>query len=196
MQQWSDVERFLIAEAAADLDAGDPVRPCLVAFDGDEPLLTAFLRDFPKGDYDAPVIELLALAAPLGANRLALSIAGRAWSMDDPLPPVVAGIGDLRQRVVCITQVDGTGAEVDITSSLHPYDLSPEGLSWGCVARESRPQGWLASALCLVAERGAELSASARDLRRQARRCVALGHLVGLSDVAARRMKLEPSPLR
>lgn len=196
MQHWSDVEQFLIAEAAADLEAGDPVRPCLVAFDGDEPLFTAFLRDFPKGDYDAPVIELLALAGPLGANRLALSIAGRAWSLEDPLPPVVDGLGDLRQRVVCVTLVDGTGAGVDVTSSLHPYDLTEGGVTWGAVARESRPQGWLTSALALVAERGAELSASVRDLRRQARRCVALGHLLGLSEVAARRMKLQPARLR
>ena len=196
MQHWSDAEQFLIVEAAADLDAGDPVRPCLVAFDNDEPLFTAFLRDFPKGEYDGPVIELLALAAPLGANRLAMSIAGRAWSMEDPLPPVVDGLGDLRQRVVCLTLVDGTGAgAADLTSSLHPYDLTPDGVTWGAVARESRPQGWLTSALALVAERGADLSASPRDLRRQARRCVALGHLLGLSDVAARRMKLEPSRL-
>lgn len=193
MHRWSDVEQFLFAEAVADLEAGDPIRPCMVAFSGDEGLFTAFLRDFAKGSYDDPVIELLALAAPLGANRLALSIAGRAWSFHDPLPPVLDGVGDLRQRVVCITQVDAAGGEARMTSCLHPYSCTEDGVRWDPPVRESRPEGWLTSALALVAGRGGELPASRRDMRRQARRCVALGHLLALSDTAAARLGLEPT---
>src|SRR5688572_44782 len=73
MQRWNDAESFLLAEAAADLTDSDDVSPCLVAFSGDELLLVAFLRSFAKGEYADPLIELLALTAPLGADRLALS---------------------------------------------------------------------------------------------------------------------------
>src|SRR5687767_6035135 len=97
---WGDVEGFLLDEAAKDVALSDEVRPCLAAFAGDEPLLVAWWRPFPKGGYADPLIELLALACPLGADRVAQSLAGRATSLDDPIAPVVAGVGDLRQRVV------------------------------------------------------------------------------------------------
>jgi hypothetical protein len=88
IMQWDEVEQFMIAEAERDLEAGNEVRPCFAAFACEAPLVLAFLRPFPKGGYHDPLIELLALAAPLNADRLKLSLSGRAWSMDDPIPPV------------------------------------------------------------------------------------------------------------
>ena len=193
MQRWDDVEAFLVEEAAEDLREGLDVRPCLVAYDGSDGLFTAFLRDFPKGGYSDPIIELLALAMPLGADRLALSVSGRAWSMDDPLPPVVDGVGDLRQRVVCVTQVDGTGDVPRVISSMHPFEVRGGRVRWEPAVRSGAPEGWLTEALALAVQQRAALRASPRDMRRQARRCVRLGHLLGVSDVAARRLRLKPA---
>lgn len=45
------------------------------------------------------MIELLALAMALEADRLVFATAGRLTSLDDPIPPVTDG-ADLRQRTV------------------------------------------------------------------------------------------------
>lgn len=191
MLQWDDVEAYLVAEADLDLTESADVRPCLVAFAGDEPLLVAFLRSFAKGEYADPLIELLALAAPLGADRLALSIAARAWSLDDPVVPVVPGLGDLRQRVLTIHAVDGAGGNTAVTSALHPFTHEGGRTIWEAPLRHPGGEGWLVSALELAVERREALVASASDIRRQARRCVDLGHALALTDQGALRMGLD-----
>lgn len=204
MQPWDEVESFLLAEASADLAQGPDVRPCLLAYAGEEPLLVAFLRSFRKGQYDDAVIELLALAMPLGADRLALSIAARAWSLDDPIPPVLAGVGDLRQRVLSINQVDGTAEPVAVSNALHPFTsrtealrqpeaLGPctEGVHWDEPVRNNGATGWLVSALRLAVEQCTELVAPHAEIRKQARRCVALGHLLAFADGGLDRMGLD-----
>ncbi len=193
MQRWADVEDFLVDEAAADLVAGRDVRPCLVAFDSDEPLFVAFLRSFAKGCYDEPIIELLALAGPLGANRLALAVGGRAWSLDDPIPPVLDGVGDLRQRVLCITRVDGASGPVQTESALYPFATDGARVRWDPVVRQSAGKGWIPAALALAVQERAALTATAAEARRQARRCVELGHLLGLADAGAERLEMDGS---
>src|SRR5687768_6452757 len=136
MQRWDDVEAFLLAEATADLTDGEDVAPCLVAFDSNELLLVAFLRSFAKGEYADPLIELMALTGPLGADRLALSIAGRAWSLDDPVVPVVPEVGDLRQRVLAVHRIDGTGPQTTATTALHPFTRVDGEPRWEPPVRE------------------------------------------------------------
>jgi hypothetical protein len=190
--RWDDVETFLLGEATADLAASDDVGPCMVAFSGEELLLVAFLRSFAKGEYADPMIELLALTAPLDADRLALSIGARAWSLDDPMVPVVPGVGDLRQRVLTIHCVDGAAPPVTVTSALHPFtrDAAGGAVVWDPPLREAGASGWLVAALQLAVERRGELAAPAAEVRRQARRCVALGHALALTDGGAQRMGL------
>lgn len=190
MQHWDEVEDFLLAMAAADLAEGPDVSPCLVAFAGDEPLLVAFVRSFAKGEYADPIIELLALAVPLEADRLALSIAGRAWSFDDPIPPVVPGVGDLRQRVVTIHTAQGADAGVVVGGSVHPFTTDAAGVRWQPALRDT-PAGWIPSALELAVERRGALRTGAAEIRRQARRCLALGHDIGFSAAAVERMGLD-----
>ena len=187
---FNDAESFLLAEAAADLAAGDDVRPCLAAWSSDELLLVAFLRSFAKGEYADPMIELLALTAPLGADRLALSIAARAWSLEDPVVPVVPGLGDLRQRVLTVHRVDATRCPTVVESALFPFTRAGDGVRWEPVLRHPDGQGWLLGALRLAAEQRADLAAPAAQIRRQARRCVDLGHALALTDAGAQRMGL------
>src|SRR5690606_2934864 len=121
MQRWDEVEQWLKEEAEADLLAGqDSARPCLAAYRGHEPLFVAFLRRFEKGRYHDAVIELLALAIPLQANQLAMSMTGRAWSLDDPIVPV-SEEGDLRQRVLMIESADSTSGAVESLSVIFPF---------------------------------------------------------------------------
>lgn len=185
MQQWADVASFLAEEATADLgDTGD-IRPCMVAFDGDQPLFVAFLRSFARGDYADPLIELLALAAPLDADRIALSLGGRAWSFADPIPPVVEGVGDLRQRVLCIVTVDAAGGQPTVISRIRPFTLADGQAVWADEVVTDAGQGWTVEALTMVVGQRALLQADRPEIRRQVRRCVALGHLLALSPQVA-----------
>jgi hypothetical protein len=189
--QWVEVRQFLLEEATCDLEADGEIRPCLAAFRHDQPLFVAFLRSFGAGEYADPVVELLALAAPLGADRLALSMGGRAWSLDDPIPPVLAGVGDLRQRVVCLVVVDGAAGSTTLSSTVHPFTLDAGAVRFHRAVGTDEGEGWTVSALRLAVERRAALAASNDDIRRQALRCVALGHLVGFGAAVASSLGLD-----
>ncbi|MGH8900878.1 MAG: hypothetical protein ACRDYA_04155 [Egibacteraceae bacterium] len=191
MQQWDEMEQFMIAAAERDLEAGDEIRPCLTAFAGEAPLVLAFLRPFPKGGYHDPLIELIALAAPLGANRLKLSISGRAWSMDDPIPPVDLDFGDLRQRVLQIQSVDGTAGRPWSASTLLPFDVVDGTVRWSEAVRLGSGEGWIPSALEIAVRKRRRFHAPLDEIRRQAERCVTLGHLVALGPTVADRLCLE-----
>lgn len=194
MQRWSDVEDFLRDEAAADLRQDGEVRPCLAAFAGEERLFVAFLRSFAKGAYADAIIELLALAAPLDANRLALSLAGRAWSLHDPIPPVLDGAGDLRQRVLCTTVADGAGARVETRGRVQPFTVARGTVRWAEPITSDGGEGWIPGALRLAVERRSALAAPKSKIRGQARRCVELGHLLALGDGVARDLGLHVRP--
>ena len=186
MQQWADVGTFLLEEATADLGATGDIRPCMLAFDGERPLFAAFVRSFGRGGYADPLIELLALAGGLDADRLALSLGGRAWSFADPIPPVVDGLGDLRQRVLCTLTVDGGGATAVATSRIRPFTVAGGRVSWGDEVVTDAGEGWTVEALQLAVQRRSLLRCDVGQARRQARRCVELGHLLALApDVVA-----------
>lgn len=184
MQQWARVQHFLVDEATRDLNDHGDIRPCLVAFTGVRPLFVAFLRSFAPGEHAEALIELLALAAPLGADRLALSLGGRAWSLADPIPPVLDD-GDLRQRVLCTTQADGAGGVISVTSRVHPFTLAGGCVTWLETIETDGGEGWTLSALRLAVEHRASMTATADDICRQARRCAHLGHLLGLDPTVA-----------
>ena len=182
MLHWEDREAFLLDEARRDLEAGCDVRPCLLAMTGAHPLFVAFFRAFDKGRHLEPLIELIALAAPLDADRLAVSLSGRAWSLRDPLPPVVAGVGDLRQRVVLIGTADASAERGEVTTTAVPFDLVGGAVRWGEPIREARATGMVSAALDLAVRERHRLRASDREIRAQVERCGRLGHLVGLAE--------------
>ena len=213
MQRWADAERVLVELAELELagrelaEGSETVTPCLMAFAGEQLRFTAFLREFDKGAYHSPMIELLALATPLDADRLAFAISGRAWSLRDPIAPVTDDV-DLRQRVLCIELVDGTRGRPQRTSVLLPFDLLPllPGASaepgppgtlgplqrpvWG--ERQALPggEGWIGSALALAVSTRARRRMRAPDaeIARQARRVGLLGHELYLEEALAERL--------
>jgi hypothetical protein len=171
----------------AELDAPDP-RPHLVGFAGDAALVLIGLRPFGPGAYENPLIEAMALALPLGADRVSLAMPGRAWSMDDPVVPVTED-GDLRQRVLTQVTVDGHGhAPTEVTMRLHPFDVvGDDRLAWHEALDPGPGEGWIADAMaCMVAGRhdiGRDAEPDA--ITEQAVRLVLLGHEVLHPDPAA-----------
>jgi hypothetical protein len=123
LERFDDVPDQLLALCAADLDAGlDPV-PTLAAFAGERPLAVVGLRPFAPGQVVQALVEVLALLLPLGCDRLALALPGRAWSLDDPIVPVTDD-GDLRQRVLVLTVADARGRACELRTTLHPFEVS------------------------------------------------------------------------
>lgn len=191
MQRWEEVERFLQDEAARDVVDGDAARPCVVAFRGAAPLMVAFLRHHAKGAYADPMIEVLTIAGGLGANRLMASFSGRAWSWDDPIPPVLPGVGDLRQRVVTIHRVDGAGSQLEAHDVIVPFTVAEDEVRWGERMEQEAAEGWIPQALRLTVEHRDELAAGGADIAAQVVRCDRLGHLVGLGPGISRRLGLD-----
>lgn len=183
---WPHLER--LHRWYAELDTPDP-RPHLVAFAGDVALVLVGLRPFGPGEHRGPLVEALALALPLGADRVSVALPGRAWSLDDPVPPVAEG-ADLRQRVLTQVTVDATGAEPPRAwTRLHPFTVGAGdgGLLWDEAIDPGPGEGWIPDALhTLLAHRDdAVLRASSRQLAAQLERLVDLGHEVLLPDHVA-----------
>lgn len=179
--QWEDREAFLLGEARRDLEGNCEVRPCFLAMSGEHPLFVAFLRAYDKGGHLDPLIELVALAAPLDADRLAVSLAGRAWSLDDPVAPVVPGVGDLRQRVLLIDEVDGSGGQPASRSTAMPFELIDGAVRWGEPIRHDGQTGLVSAALALAVRQRRKLRAGDKEIRAQADRCLRLGHALAFA---------------
>ncbi|CAN5138061.1 MAG: hypothetical protein H0V93_12360 [Euzebyales bacterium] len=193
---WHDVNDTLVALATGDLRRDGEVQPCMAAFAGDELLFFAFLRSFAKGAYADPIIELLALAAPLAADRVAISMGARAWSLDDPIPPVLPDAGDLRQRVLVITAVDAATGDGRSTGTVIPFSCDGGAVRWSPPAVDGEHhEGWICGALEVLISERHRMTAGVSEIRRQAERCERLGHELHLGAAAADRLGL-PAPYR
>lgn len=191
--RWECIEELMVASATDDLEQVGEVTPILVAFAGDEQRLCAFLRPFAKGDHAQPLIELLALAMPLDADRLAFAITGRLTSLDDPIPPVTED-GDLRQRALIVEYADGAAGTLRQDSVLHPFDVVDDRVRWQPPVGHRHGEGWVRDVLgCAVAHRGELAATSDGDIRRQVQRCLALGHELYLGEATAERLHLTPA---
>lgn len=197
MRAWNVwVVELLRAAADLDLRTGHVARPRFVAARGDEPLFYAELRPFPDRCYQEPLVELMALAAPLGADRLAVAMTGRVSSLDDPIPPVIPGVGDLRQRALVLQLADGHGHEAVGRSVLVPFALDGQELRWEEPLAPGPAEGWIASAFAVMIDQRDELAAPTDVIREQAERCLGLGHALAVGDATADRLGLEAARLR
>lgn len=171
-----EIHRFLAAG-----DAPDP-RPWLLAFESVELLALIGLRPFAPGHYQGPLVEAMALALPIGADRVSVALPARAWSMDDPVPPVTDGV-DLRQRVLTQVTVDGSGRSTPLVHTrLHPFrtangDDAP-GLVFDHAVDPGPGHGWIPEALAALVETRGRVGAgsTAEERRRQLVRLDQLGH--------------------
>lgn len=188
---WTDVDH--LHRRLADLDAPDPA-PHLAAYDGNDLLVVIRLRPFAPGAYQGPLVEALALALPLGADRVSLALPGRAWSMDDPVPPVTEG-ADLRQRVLTQVSVDGHRAGRPVVRmALHPFGADADGhgggLRWDTTVDPGPGEGWIPDALSTLVEARDDIAAGGGidERRQQVTRLEDLGHLVVLTAAGLERL--------
>ncbi len=193
LQAWTDVETFLLEEARHDLAAGVGPLPTLAAGIDDEVVALDTLRPFDGTGPVPAVVEVLALLLPLGVNRVALRLSGRAWSTLDPIPPV-SDAGDLRARVLVLVQADGRPRPCAISSQLH--ELQPEPTSGGWTLGEEiadieePPDAPLTEALGILLDRRDELrgDTTGAALVAQLGRVLLLGHELALAPELAFRL--------
>lgn len=192
MDSWDGVTDYLRSEAELDIAGTGEVRPCLAAFRGDRGLAIGWLRPFEKGEYHDPLIELVALFVPLGADRLALSLGGRAWSLLDPIPPV-SEAGDLRQRVLLIQTVDGHRRRAELSARINPFTLDEGAVCWDEPTDLGPGEGWITGLLQVAIDRRHDLGGPADEVAAQAERCARLGHMLAFERETAERLGLEAS---
>lgn len=166
--------------ATLDVELGGEPRHRVVGYHGSEPLVMLDLRPFPPGGIHTPMVEAVASMLPLGANRIAAALPGRAWSVHDPVAPV-SDDGDLRQRVLLLTTARRGWAP---RTWLRPFDLDEGGLEWrDQVLEDDTTEGWVPHALQVAADADWPLDAPAAAT--QLARCARLGHEVLLAPAGA-----------
>ena len=190
---WDEVPGYLLELAHRDLDVSPVPLPSLVAFAGARPIAIGVLRPFDASGPVPALVELLALLLPLGVDRLALTLTGRAWSTEDPVPPVCED-GDLRQPVLVLVTADATARPCALTSELRailPDDDPPAGWRLGEVlTAEELPEAPLVDALRILLDHREELTDETSDeaLVTQLGRILLLGHALALAPEPAERL--------
>lgn len=194
---WADQPHLLRDLAIADLEGGGDVLPSLIAFSGEQALFLATLRPFGKGGHREPIIEVGAVAVGLNADRLLLSLSGRAWSTVDPIPPVLGNGEDLRQRVITLHDADGTADPATVTTSVIPFDVdSATGrVTTGPPLVCTDGHGWVPRALSLMVVSDHQPEVSIDGIGAQIQRCERLGHRLAWSvDLAGFVDRLHVAP--
>jgi hypothetical protein len=190
---WRDVEPFLLDEATQDLATGVGPLPTVAAAIDDEVVALGTLRPFDDSGPVPALVEVLALLLPLGVNRVALRLSGRAWSTLDPIPPV-SEAGDLRARVLLLVRADGLSRPCRISSQLHELQPEPTAQGWtlgaAIAGTGEQPVAPLLEALGILLDRRDELQedATGAALVAQLGRILLLGHQLALAPELAFRL--------
>jgi hypothetical protein len=181
---WDDVTDHLLALATLDLEDGLPPRPTLVAYEGERLVALVGMRPFGPGEVATALAELLGLLLPLGIDRVALGVPGRAWSLDDPIPPVIDD-ADLRRTVLTVLTADRRRGAPELDGWLFPYERdAEEGLVWHDGRHVGPPDGPATEVLRSLlhrfrASRRGERPTTESVLRFA--RCVLHGHAIQLA---------------
>lgn len=175
---WSDLPRLAVDLARIDLELEAAIRPTLLAFVGEQLLVSVELRPHGRDELPRALVEVGALVLPLGADRLAHLAAGRMWSLEDPIVPVADGI-DLRQEVAILTRVDGTSEPPRVHTDVWPYDRPDDGppLLGSRLDLPEAPEGRVVGLLTgMVEGRHRLLDRPAAEVGGQVLRLLQLGH--------------------
>jgi hypothetical protein len=189
--RWCDDTVRLLQLAANDLADGLPPRPTLTAYAGEQPLAIVGLRPFGPGELLGPLVELAALLLPLGADRFGLAVPGRAWSLDDPVPPVLDEV-DLRRTVLTVLQIDGHGTDAPRTDgTLHPYEVDASGqVVFDTAIGVGWPEGPATDGLLTLVRGRHEVTAAwPQATVVQFARCLLRGHHVVLAPPVAEHLE-------
>lgn len=185
---WTHAATLLLATAADDLEAGATPAPTLAAYRGDEPLAVTTLRPFADGELLQALIEVFALLIPLGTDRVALSVTGRAWSLDDPIVPTGDEV-DLRARVVLLILADAHDGTCTTRTEIHPFEQDADGWCFGPPLEigDHPADTGVDEALAALLNGRDDLAASTTDqmIAAQLGRVLLLGHTIALAPDAA-----------
>lgn len=183
---WDEVPDYLLDVAHRDLEAGSVPLPSVVAFAGGRPTAVGVLRPLDDRGPVPALVEVLALLLPLGVDRVALSVPGRAWSTADPVAPVCED-GDLRQQVLLLVRADATAGPCEVTTELRAI-VADDGSHGGWsltdpLNGDDVPESALLDALRILLDHREELEGetSDRDLVAQLGRILLLGHALALA---------------
>ena len=130
MDGWDGVGELLGSLAEEDVRDRTAVRPTLVAFAGDQPLLLARLRAFARGEGPTALREVLDVAVPLGADHLAASFGGRAQHLGTPGRPAVRRGTAPPRDVLLVAQVrrrPGRSAGVELRCTVRALEQGRRG---------------------------------------------------------------------
>ncbi|WP_341254012.1 hypothetical protein, partial [Euzebya pacifica] len=180
---WEDQHQLLADLAVGDLRDGLDIRPTMVAFDAAGSLFLATVRPFDKGRHHDAIIEVGALAMALRANRLAISLGGRAWSRDDPIPPVLPDVGDLRQRVLVVHSVDAAAGRPECRTTVWPVrgERGDDDVSLGDPVASDDGVGWVIDAMSIMVDPRNQEDVDEEEIGQQVIRCDRLGHQLAWS---------------
>ncbi len=190
---WDEAPGYLLDLAHRDLATAAAPLPSIVAFSGEEPTAIGVLRPFDDGGPVPALIELLALLLPLGVDRLALTLSGRAWSGADPVVPVCED-GDLRQQVLLLIRADASSGSCTVQTELRailPDDHPTDGWRLSDPLLDGElPEAPLVDALRVLLEHREELESEASDqaLLTQLGRILLLGHALALAPEPSDRL--------
>jgi hypothetical protein len=201
-ERWDEVEVDLRVEATLALDGGGAPRPVLAAFRGPEPLGVAALRPFAHDGLLAALVEVMALLLPLGADRVALALAGRP----QPRPGGAVGIvlsdadlgADRGELALLATSVEARGSgPCRLRSRLHPLVREEGRWHWrpdDATDLDAHRCEVTSALATLVEGRGvlADEDPAAGRLHHQLARCLLRGHRMALAPGVAARLEPEP----
>ena len=181
MQDWNDVEEWLRDVAGHDVAATGGVRPTLVAFAAHRPLLMVRCRGFAPGDGPAALREMLDIAVPMGADRVAVSFGGTAQTDGGGVSAVAGGPDATVREILLIAVAERSDDSVDLRCALHP--LEPGGC--GRAARSTGPDpvgGWLAWMLTDALAGAPAVPRPAAVIAARVTQSITLGHELHVPD--------------
>lgn len=181
LAHWDDRLDTVVAWCELDHGLGESPRPRLFGYLDDLLTLVIDLRPFPPGGIEAPFTEATAGLLGAGCTAVVAALPGRAWSLDDPIVPVLDD-HDLRQRVVAVAAA--RRGEPTVTS-IRPFECRATELRWLPEVDGEGVSWWVADALRIGVEHGIE--ATIDEAADQLARCCALGHVVMVAEGEAAR---------
>lgn len=177
MDDREGVEGWLRAVAYDDLRTEGGVRPMVVAYAADHPLVLARLRPFRPGEGESAVTEVLDVAVALGADRLAACFGG--WARRLPGGPQVEGRSDAREIVLIAVAQRRNGAPA-VRCTITACEHTGGRPRWGRTVASDGMGGWLAATLARALDppRSGRTTPPSTPGRATmlALRCITLGH--------------------
>lgn len=180
MRNWDDVEAWLRSVAEDDRSHDGCIRPTLVAFATHRPLLMVRCRAFAAGEGAAALREILDIALPLGADRIAMSFGGRAWKVDGHARP--RDDRSTLREILLIAVAQRSSGGVDLRCALHEIERARCGPAIERSSDTHPVAGWLPRMLTAALAAPPAEPASREVIAARAVHSITLGHELHVPD--------------